>query len=57
MLDDHLNVICGWNRLNIIDIKPAGSDKMSFEAFARGRNCQPGDLFLPIEKVLQGIVQ
>ena len=54
-MDDHLNVICGWNRLKIIEVKPAGSDKMSFEAFARGRNTQKGDLFLPIERVLQGI--
>lgn len=57
MLDSHLNVVCGWNRIKIIAIKPAGSDIMSFEAFARGRNSQPGDLFLPIEKVLQGITQ
>lgn len=57
MLDSHLHVVCGWNRLKIITIKPAGSDQMSFEAFARGRNSQQGDLFLPIEKVLQGITQ
>jgi methionyl-tRNA formyltransferase len=54
-LDEHLNVICGKDRLRILEIKPAGSDSMSFEAFARGRNTQPGDLFLPIERVLQGL--
>jgi methionyl-tRNA formyltransferase len=57
MIDENLNVICGWDRLKILTIKPAGSDQMTFEAFARGRNSQKGDLFLPIEKVLQGILQ
>jgi len=57
MLDADLNVVCGRNRIKVVVIKPAGSDQMSFEAFARGRNSQPGDLFLPIEKVLQGIAQ
>ncbi|NLW83841.1 MAG: methionyl-tRNA formyltransferase [Phycisphaerae bacterium] len=55
VLDDHFNVICGWNRLKILEVKPAGSDTMSFEAFARGRNTRKGDLFLPIDRVLQGI--
>ncbi len=53
MLDSNLHVICGKNRLNIIAIKPSGSDKMTFEAFARGRSCKPGDLFLPLETVLK----
>ena len=57
LIDDNLNVICGWDRLKILAIKPAGSDQMTFEAFARGRNSQTGDLFLPIDKVLQGILQ
>lgn len=57
VIDEDLNVVCGWNRLKIIGIKPAGSDQMSFEAFARGRTTQKGDLFLPIERVLQGIGQ
>lgn len=55
VVDENLNVICGWNRIKILGIKPAGSDAMSFEAFARGRNTQKGDMFLPIERVLQGI--
>ena len=55
LLDESLNVICGAGRLRILDIKPAGSDTMTFEAFARGRNTKKGDLFLPIERVLQGI--
>lgn len=54
-IDEDLNVICGAGRLRIAGIKPAGSGQMSFEAFARGRNSRPGDLFLPIERVLQGI--
>jgi methionyl-tRNA formyltransferase len=57
LIDDHFNVICGWNRLTILAVKPSGSDQMSFDAFARGRNTQKGDLFLPIERVLQGIGQ
>lgn len=57
VIDENLNVICGWNRLKIFDIKPAGSDEMTFDAFARGRNTCQGDLFLPIERVLQGIGQ
>jgi methionyl-tRNA formyltransferase len=56
LLDDHLNVICGWDRLKILSITPSGSDSMTFEAFARGRNTQQGDMFLPIDRVLQGIV-
>lgn len=55
MIDENLNVICGWGRLKILSLKPAGSDPMSFEAFANGRSTQKGDLFLPIERVLQGI--
>lgn len=55
MIDENLNVICGTDRLKIIDLKPAGSAPMTFEAFANGRCTQKGDLFLPIEKVLQGV--
>jgi len=54
-LDAQFNVICGQGRLRILEIKPAGSGAMTFEAFARGRNTQAGDLFLPIERVLQGL--
>lgn len=56
-IDANLHVICGWNRLSLIDLKPSGSGQMAFDAFARGRAVQPGDLFLPIERVLQGIGQ
>jgi len=55
LIDDDLNVICGVNRLKILGLKPAGSDEMTFEAFARGRCTQKGDLFLPIDRVLQGV--
>ena len=57
LIDDNHNVICGWNRLKILTITPSGSDQMSFDAFARGRNTRKGDMFLPIERVLQGIGQ
>ena len=48
-LDEHLNVICGKDRLKIIQLKPAGGKLMSFEAFANGRNIQPGDVFFPVD--------
>ncbi len=49
ILDANLDVICGDGRLRILDLKPAGKTLMSFDAFARGREVKPGDLFLPIE--------
>lgn len=57
MLDQQGNVICGWNRLKILRIKPAGADSMSFEQFCRGRNSRAGDLFLPMEQVLRDLGQ
>lgn len=55
MLEDNLCVSCGADALEIKQLKPAGSNLMSFDAFARGRACAPGDLFLPLDQVLKGI--
>ena len=49
-LDENLNVICGTEALNIIKIKPAGSPLMDFKSFTNGRQTQPGDLFIKIDK-------
>jgi methionyl-tRNA formyltransferase len=49
LLDANLDIICGDGRLRILDLKPAGKHLMSFDAFARGRQVQPGDLFMAIE--------
>ncbi len=49
-LDENLNVICGSGSLEIKKIKPAGSALMDFKDFINGRQTQPGDLFLKIDK-------
>ncbi len=49
-LDENLNVICGTDALKIKKIKPAGSPLMDFKDFTNGRQTQPGDLFMKIEK-------
>jgi methionyl-tRNA formyltransferase len=49
-LDENLNVTCGNNALKIIQIKPAGSQLMDFKDFANGRQTQPGDMFIKIDK-------
>ena len=49
-LDENLNVICGSGSLEIKKIKPAGSALMDFKNFANGRQTQPGDLFVKIDK-------
>jgi methionyl-tRNA formyltransferase len=49
-LDENLNVICGKNALRITKIKPSGSPLMDFKAFVNGRQTQPGDLLVRIEK-------
>ncbi len=49
-LDENLNVICGSGSLEIKKIKPAGSALMDFRDFVNGRQTQPGDLFLKIDK-------
>lgn len=49
-LDENLNVICGIDALKIKKIKPAGSPLMDFKSFTNGRQTQPGDLFIKIDK-------
>lgn len=49
-LDENLNIICGAHALKITKIKPAGSPLMDFKDFANGRQTQPGDLFMKIDK-------
>jgi len=49
-LDENLNIICGSGSLEIKKIKPAGSALMDFKDFINGRQTQPGDLFLKIDK-------
>ena len=41
----------------IEELKPAGSTLMSFDSFANGRACRPGDLFLPLDQVLKGALE
>jgi len=53
MLDDKLNIICGQGRLKILELKPAGSGLMDFHSFVNGRYGGPGDLFLPMERVMR----
>ncbi len=48
-LDENLNVICGKDRLQILELKPENSRQMSFSDFARGRRISPGDRFNKIE--------
>ena len=50
ILDENLNVICGTDALKISKIKPAGSPLMDFKDFTNGRQTQPGDLFIKIDK-------
>jgi len=49
-LDEDLNIICGRDTLKITRIKPAGSSLMDFRDFVNGRDTQPGDMFVKIEK-------
>ncbi|MBN2455985.1 MAG: methionyl-tRNA formyltransferase [Sedimentisphaerales bacterium] len=47
-LDENLNVVCGTGALEIIEIKPAGSNLMKFTDFVNGRRIKPGDMFIPV---------
>jgi len=49
-LAENLNVTCGTDALKITKIKPAGSPLMDFKDFVNGRQTQPGDLFIKIDK-------
>ena len=48
-IDENLNVICGKNRLQIMQLKPENSRLMSFADFVNGRRVSPGDQFVKIE--------
>jgi methionyl-tRNA formyltransferase len=54
-LDDNLNVVCGRGALKIVELKPAGSDLMTFDSFVNGRPCSKGDLFVSSDKALSGL--
>jgi methionyl-tRNA formyltransferase len=49
-VDENLNVVCGYDALQIIKIKPAGSPLMDYKDFINGRKTQPGDLFIKIDQ-------
>jgi len=49
-LDENLNVICATDALEITKIKPDGSRLMDFKDFVNGRQTQPGDMFVKIDK-------
>lgn len=49
-LDDNLNIICGRNKLKILQLKPAGRKLMDFQDFANGRQTTPGDKFLSLQE-------
>lgn len=54
-LDDNLNVTCGDGALQILQLKPAGSHLMSYDAYVNGHNCRHGDLFISADKAFNGI--
>jgi methionyl-tRNA formyltransferase len=47
-IDENLNVICGQDRLQIMQLKPENSRLMSFADFVNGRRVSPGDRFVKI---------
>ena len=49
-IDENLNVICGKDRLQIMQLKPENSRLMSFADFVNGRHVSPGDIFIRIEE-------
>jgi methionyl-tRNA formyltransferase len=48
-IDENLNVVCGQNRLQIMQLKPENSRLMSYADFVNGRHVCPGDRFTIIE--------
>ena len=48
-VDENLNVVCGKDRLQIVQLKPENSRLMSFADFIHGRGVSPGDQFVKIE--------
>lgn len=57
VLNENLDVWCGKDAVRIEELKPAGSDLMTFEAFTHGRACKPGDLFLPVDQILKKVLE
>ncbi|MCE5185377.1 MAG: methionyl-tRNA formyltransferase [Planctomycetaceae bacterium] len=55
-LNEAMNVVCGHGALKILELKPAGSDLMTFEAFTNGRPCSQGDLFISAQKAMTGLL-
>jgi len=49
-IDENLNVVCGKDRLQIMQLKPENSRLMSFADFVNGRHVCPGDIFIRIEE-------
>jgi methionyl-tRNA formyltransferase len=49
-IDENLNVICGKNRLQIVQLKPENSRLMTFADFVNGRRVSPGDRFVSIKR-------
>jgi methionyl-tRNA formyltransferase len=47
-IDENLNVICGQDRLQIMQLKPENSRLMSYADFVNGRRVSPGDRFVKI---------
>ena len=43
------SVQAGRGRVRLLEVKPAGGKRMSFEAFARGRRLRPPDRLLPLD--------
>jgi len=48
-IDENLNVICGQNRLQIMQLKPENSRLMNYADFVNGRHVLSGDRFTKIE--------
>jgi methionyl-tRNA formyltransferase len=48
-IDENLNVICGKDRLQIVQLKPENSRLMTFADFVNGRRICPGDSFVGVE--------
>jgi methionyl-tRNA formyltransferase len=48
-IDENLNIICGKDRLQIMQLKPENSRLMSFADFVNGRRVSAGDRFVKIE--------
>jgi methionyl-tRNA formyltransferase len=49
-IDENLNVVCGKDRLQMMQLKPENSRLMSFADFVNGRHVCPGDIFIRIEE-------